>query len=411
MMRPRLVRNVEVGGEDSGRRMLNKRRGDTCACSNFERLFFLVVCILAVSGLFAQRHRSAMDLQESFISFKQSPLRVDGNAESSSLIIPEKNIKRESKRDTAVCYSGSPRDALLKPISKIVLLLWPEYIKEMFKRMPQRLQINFLRWLLKPGTDRYIPDSHREFIFPSLGKFDIFMVIPTNDVHMAKTVCSAYAPQEKTNRIYCAAVPDRPITAEDMGVSKEEFSELKQRWDGGGVFERNLLLQLYGQHLCNRMIKEVETKEKVTYKYMLRQRPDALVMAPLPKPMYLPKKPCAVFCRSVDTYCCGNEDIFLYGKMGIMRRFMDRLFDFGKIDLLQGVKGGELKCASVRIKRNFTSECLNPYWMKKTCGGDVYYVDGIWQHIYRFQKINKVTALEQFGRKHLPNLKMMTLSN
>lgn len=210
------------------------------------------------------------------------------------------------------------------------------------------------------------------------------MSVPTNNSQSGKSACLSYVPLTPSDRLFCSATADRTLTARDLNISTTEMDRLSTIWDGGRSFS-NALMQWYGQHLCNRMIRAVEKSRNVTYDFIVRQRPDSLIMAPLPDTTSLPNSSCTVFYRDVQDYCCGNEDSFFFGKADIMHSLLDRVLDFGRVR----IPDSGMTCPSVDSFTfgspfKFVSECLNKYWLSTVCGGEMYPIRGVWQHPFRF---------------------------
>lgn len=269
-------------------------------------------------------------------------------------------------RDMAVCVSGAPRHIGRRLPRKFKF--WPPGVRGILVTMPEPLQHNLIRSLSNAQWNWTIADTVHQFLFPSLGRFDVFMYVPLvggqDSRVQAEAACQPLVPRDSAARLFCAGGPDRDLAAADLGVSHQRFQRLDAIcWH---PFAR-LLQQLRGHALCSTMIREQEALEGTHYAGVVRLRADSVFLGPVPRLAGLHRDKRTVFIRSFRDGCCGNEDIFNVGAASIMQPFLERLRDLWRENFTE----------------SFNAEDFARFWVSKVYKGRMRPLRGLYTHPWK----------------------------
>lgn len=281
--------------------------------------------------------------------------------------------------DVAVCLSGAPRLANWQLPTN--LNHWPDAV-EYLVHVPTTTKLQFYE-LVKSGEVRRPIDTFNRFLYPALGRFDIFQWVvtsaqlPEDARREAERVCNAFAPVAcngsdcPTFRHFCSGEPARNIVPSDLGISDRENSRLKAYYLEAHGWQQVLRSQ-HGMSQCNRMIQTREAAFRDQYKWFMRLRADLIFFAMVPSVLTLPLSEDKVYIRGAPwPPCCGSADIFELGPSDLMHRLEDRLYHYR--DLEPKVRFSEERYAALALRGH--GGCFVPY-------------RGVYLHVFRFKSLN-----------------------
>lgn len=316
----------------------------------------------------------------------------------------------DSQRDVAVCISGSPR-YFDTPIPQDVSD-WPPDLQHIWSLFPLSVRRYFEQRLIASQYMLTAVDTIKDFLYPKLGVFDIFMFVPLIEGYnesKAAGVCSAFGPRagnHSAHRIFCEWGRDRPLSSKRLGLDRWQMNMISL-WSVHPFVP--MVQQLLGHARCNRMIRVSEFRRRVKYSWILRLRADTIFFYPFPPEAWQilaqsSYNKYAVFIRSPKVtggQLFGSEDMFGIGKPPIMHAFLDRAFDFARM-VNNNVSGGKMPLWSSLVT-GFSPEMYAKCWLKKYYGGHMREYDRMYFHVFRYPRDRAhVARWQNLASKQLP---------
>ena len=298
---------------------------------------------------------------------------------------------RSAAQRVAVCMSGSPRGAVTTKLTAD-LRKWPDALV-IFRRSPPEVQHTFLRYVREKSPAPV--DTIHHFLYPSLGRFDVFMAL-TAMAHTASTnqsdalaECAFYAPADTRNKLFCEFAQEHKVTPADLDVSLTD--QLAAQKSFGGPSFDGLMGQMWDMARCSALIRRHENRTGEKYSTIVRLRPDAVFFSPVPV-WGMGAQACNVFH--------GATDVFNVGPATVMHGFLQRVFDFGRIGRDDEPFRALLAKPHVpRVSRGWIAEQYTSAWLNHTCGHGLPHIYGTAEvsrmHVWRYGHSNNVQSLDR----------------
>ena len=171
-------------------------------------------------------------------------------------------VVKYTKRYTAVCLSGQPRNfGMALPHNESD---WPVEVWQYFGRLPSHVQMRYWRLLkrrARQGAHLTAAETVQEFLYPALRAFDVFASVSyssNSESPKIIDVCDAYRPDQSKYpyaSLVCSALMDAPVLDALPGLNWWEHVAIKYMFLA--AFDP-FLYQLTGMKHCNNMIYERE---------------------------------------------------------------------------------------------------------------------------------------------------------
>lgn len=169
-------------------------------------------------------------------------------------------------------------------------------------------------------------------LLDTLNNYDIFMVVQTRESNLEPvagdlSVCDQFKNERSDSSVLCSVTKEMALNTSAFLSEREKemyfYSSNEYKIEG-------LLQQLVGLKSSFEMMETYSKLSGVSYKWVIRLRPDNWIPYPIPQLSSL-KSQNILYFPSKKFRCCGNEDIFVIGGVNAMRLFMKRI-DFMELD-------------------------------------------------------------------------------
>lgn len=211
--------------------------------------------------------------------------------------------------------------------------------------------------------------SVQEKLFAQLDRygFDVFMYVQTpGEGRRTPEVgdleaCEPFRPRGEGNRLECLVEKEEPWG----GLASRDHSLWDQYYYPHDYGVNGFYQQHYGLYKSNEMRRIYEKRTGIKYDYVIRLRPDTVMLEPFPAIEDLKFKrddgTHLVLYATLGMCCCGNEDWFGIGPAEVMDIYMNR-FLYMPLRTYQGWHLG----------KRWTSEQFLEQFVKLYAGAEIY---------------------------------------
>lgn len=301
-----------------------------------------------------------------------------------SVALSTRGVGEEERttREVAVCISGHARHVGV-PIPAN-LSHWPD-ARRIFATMPKLKQRQFLRLLRQPNRKFTIAESIRQFLYPRLGRFDVFMFVPTKSGsqeeirEVALQNCLPFTPDKSSGaHLSCQGGSDEHASQNNTGLEPWELDLLSgwSRWPWENIFQ-----QMQGYRLCNAMIRAHSARND-KYSLIIRLRADDLFLAPFPPLASLPRDEHVVYYPARQGHTLAGFDVFNIGVFKLMHAFLDKQLDLSK--LVDAPSGRSPLWR--HLAAGFSSESYAMTWLEHLGDGYARELPGLYVHPFRWAR-------------------------
>lgn len=218
------------------------------------------------------------------------------------------NIPLQAPSRVAICITGQLRSLNMHPLD-------PN-----FPRNFHPMKTIYKNENLSSMT---IAESIQKRLFSSLSNFDVFMSVSTREGKNEPAVnnisyCEPLRPRNNDSFFKCEVPREKELPVYP-GIMDSYFYADK-------FGKQSLLPQLFSLTRCSSLIREHMVETGISYKYIIRLRPDTAVLSQFPSLDELNIKRNEIRVMGKRKCCCGNEDWFGVGHADVMFPYLDRYY-------------------------------------------------------------------------------------